>query len=85
MTVENTQNDAKVSPADKPRKTPAGASQARSGTRPLQNQRTWEELGAFLSRRARGAALRHSDILNFRFEICPAPEHRNLHPSTTLF
>ena len=61
MAVENMQGDAKVSSANEHRKTSAGASQARSKTRPLQNQRTEQGLGTFLSRRVRGVALPLSD------------------------
>jgi hypothetical protein len=48
MAVENMQGDAKVSSANEHRKTSAGASQARSRTRPLQNQRTKQDFGTFL-------------------------------------
>jgi hypothetical protein len=40
MAVENMQGDARASSAIEHRKTSAGASQARSRTRPLQNHRT---------------------------------------------
>src|SRR6266851_1613735 len=65
MAVENMQGDPKVSSANEYRKTSAGASQARSRTRPLQNQRTKQGFGTFLSGRVRGIL----DVV-LRFSCC---------------
>jgi hypothetical protein len=76
MAVENMQGDAKVWSANEHRKTSAGASQARSRAQPLQNQRTKQGFGTFLSRRVRGIALYFSGK---RCQLNRSMQHHPMH------